>query len=486
MTDSWLGMYVHMHWGYNHPYAARTWTLDDWHAYLGGLAALGYNLLQIWPMVDTMPFPLTPSDKAHLEKIKQVIDLAHDEFDMPVWAVLSANAVGNDQAGDYPFESRPYFTCERLMNPGDPAERRELMEKRRAFLEPLRMADGFSIIDGDPGGYQGSTVDEFLQLLADHRALFDAMRSGIRLNYWMWWSWRAEIDHPLRALGYLANTLRVTLLGMADLNPEPWGLLACNRQHFDVVRGLGMESRTLYYPYGAIESEPSVPMTNNRPDQIEAVFQDIPPESYALGAMGNAQTHCFQLPHTYYFARCAQGGGRDAISLQQLAQELIPGHGETIAEAWAALATKDDARIAAARRRLAQSRRAKPRGGPLGGLLFNDPTRFLDDLGAQLAWKEAAAKVEGALQSGEDVLRTTRELCASLANLMERTGFRDYYGGPFAEIMHPLLDRLAQALPHEEPIRAALDEYADLRGHHVPERHGYLERLGKALGASLK
>ena len=485
MAHKWLGIYVHMHWGYKHPYAARTWTLDDWRAYLGGLTALGYNLLQIWPMVDTMPLPLTASDQAHLTKIGRVIDLAHDEFDMPVWIVLSANAVGNDQAGAFPFESRPYFTCERLMNPGDLAERRELMEKRRVFLEPLRMADGFSIIDGDPGGYPGSTVDKFIRLLADHRALFDAMRPGILLNYWMWWSWRSDMDHPVREMGPLANVLRETVSGMAALNPEPWGLLACNRGHLGVVRSLGMKSRTLYYPYGAIESEPSVPMTNNRPDQIQAVFQGIPPESHPLGSMGNCQTHCFQLPHTYHFAQFARGRERSAINLGKFAEELIPGHGATVAEAWEALAAMDGERIASARQGLAGMHRPEPGAGRLGGLLFDDPGRFLDDLSIQLAWKEAVTDVGDALQSGGDPAPLARALHAALTSLVERTGFRDFYGGPFAQIMHPLLDRLASELPNGLPIRAALDEYAELRGRHVPARHGYLARLVDALAASL-
>lgn len=29
-----IGMYVHQHWSYNHPYCARTWTLEDWRGYV--------------------------------------------------------------------------------------------------------------------------------------------------------------------------------------------------------------------------------------------------------------------------------------------------------------------------------------------------------------------------------------------------------------------------------------------------------------------
>src|ERR1700722_13296847 len=53
-----IGMYVHQHWPYNHPYAARTWTLEYWRVYADGLHRLGYNTFLIWPMLETMPDPL--------------------------------------------------------------------------------------------------------------------------------------------------------------------------------------------------------------------------------------------------------------------------------------------------------------------------------------------------------------------------------------------------------------------------------------------
>ena len=38
-----IGMYVHECWVYNRPYAARSWTDDDWRGYLDGLSRLGFN-----------------------------------------------------------------------------------------------------------------------------------------------------------------------------------------------------------------------------------------------------------------------------------------------------------------------------------------------------------------------------------------------------------------------------------------------------------
>src|SRR2546423_1870960 len=33
--EKMVGMYIHQHWPYNHPYCARTWTVEDWRGYCG-------------------------------------------------------------------------------------------------------------------------------------------------------------------------------------------------------------------------------------------------------------------------------------------------------------------------------------------------------------------------------------------------------------------------------------------------------------------
>ena len=59
-----IGMYVHQHWPYHHPYAARTWTLEDWRGYADGMKQIGYNSFLIWPMLEIVPDPPTASDRA--------------------------------------------------------------------------------------------------------------------------------------------------------------------------------------------------------------------------------------------------------------------------------------------------------------------------------------------------------------------------------------------------------------------------------------
>src|ERR1700680_2246192 len=108
--DKVVGMYIHQHWPYNHPYAARTWTVEDYRGYADGLKKLGYNTLVIWPLLETMPDPLTPSDQANLDKIGKVVDMLHDELDMRVFLTLCPNIVANNQeAAKLPFQKRHFF-----------------------------------------------------------------------------------------------------------------------------------------------------------------------------------------------------------------------------------------------------------------------------------------------------------------------------------------------------------------------------------------
>ncbi|MDK1030896.1 MAG: hypothetical protein QGD94_02710 [Planctomycetia bacterium] len=452
MSDTLLGMYMHMHWGYNHPYCARRWSIDDWRAYLSGLTALGYNLLQIWPMVDTMPLPLTPSDRAHLEKMKKVITIAH-EFEMTVHVGASANTIGNSKAGDYDFVGRPYFVAERLLNPADKAQVRELVEARKVFLEPLAEADGFWIIDSDPGGYQGSTAEEYVHLLAVHRRLLDGLRPGIKLLSWMWAGWTDKHNGEPQRRAWV-DAAR----GLAELDPEPWGFLACQKEHFKIIEDLGLLSRAIYFPYGTIEDEPSYPWTNCSIDRIEGAFTYIPAEKRRLGVMGNAQSHCVQLPHTCFFQHFACGGTKEDVDLQGFAEDVAPGFGKPLADGWHAMGGEDQSAPETALAALGRIPTASPMPvGRLSGLCFGRPGRLVDDLGAQVALKIAILKLREQVSRDGDVNGALRDLVKCLGVWSARLGFSDRYGGPFRALLHPVLEAISAKVAGGERLTEALD-----------------------------
>jgi hypothetical protein len=472
MSDKLVGMYIHMHWGYNHPYAARTWTFDDWRGYLTGLRGLGFNLVQIWPMLDTMPLPLTPSDRAHLEKLGQVIDMAHG-LGMRVHVGASANTIGNAQAADYPFETRPYFTAARRLNPGDNGEVAELMAARRVFMEPLAQADGFWIIDSDPGGYPGSTPAEFAELFEAHRTMLDGLRPGVELLYWMWQGWADDFDGSGGWGDSPQPCWREALERLIEIDPEPWGIEACWKGHFALTEALGLRDKTIYYPYGAIESEPSFPFTDWNPPRLQETFACIPAEQRPRGVLGNAQSHCLQLPHTYLFRHLAAGGDAGTVDLAAFGERIAPGLGEAVAQAWPALASDDSGGMANALAALPSGRAQEL--GDLAGLCFNQVDRLVADLRSQLELRAAVCLLRDDVEAHRDVAGSLEAMVPLLDEWASRHGFSDWCLGSFIEsVLEPLremasrdesgeLTGVLDAFSHENPHGATSRLIAGLR-----------------------
>lgn len=386
-----VGMYVHQHWPYNHPYCARTWTLEDWRGYAGGLKQLGYNTILVWPMLEIIPDPPTPSDRAALEKMSRVIEMLHEEQAMRVYLALCPNVAPDDaEAAKATFEKRHFFYCDQRVNPGDRDAMRHLMERREKVMGPLREADGVCIIDSDPGGYPGSTNQEFVDLLVEHRRLFDRLRPGIELVYWMHVGWLGyNRFYETGVLSFSTDEENTDALSrLMRANPEPWGLA----NGLPLAEKLGIARRVISFNYGRIEGEPSFPLTNFGGDSAREGGSAPGPR----GVMGNAQTHCVQLPNTFAFARGAQGLPVTEADYVAFAEDLIPGQGTRIVEGWKALHGSDSAGM----RSLADQLDAVPdsalQPGRLGGLLFGSPRRFLSDLAMQLRMRAAYAALREA------------------------------------------------------------------------------------------
>jgi hypothetical protein len=377
-------MYVHQHWPYNHPYCARTWTLEDWRGYADGLKQLGYNAILVWPVLETIPDPPTPSDTANLEKMRAVIDMLHSEFGMRVWIALCPNVAPIDEAAaSVPFEKRHFFYSDMRENPGDPDAVARLMARREKIMGPLREADGVCIIDSDPGGYPYSTNQEFVDLLVAHRRLFDSLRPGIEIIYWMHAGWLGyNRFYETAVLSFSTDEENTDALArLMQANPEPWGIA----NGLPLAEKLGIADRVISYNYGRIEGEPSFPMTNFGGDFAWEGGRAPGPR----GVMGNAQTHCVQLPNTFAFARGAQDLPVTEADYVEFAEELIPGQGARIVEGWKTLQGTDTAAMRTAADALDAIPEASLQTGRLRGLLLGSPRRFLSDLALQLRMRAA-------------------------------------------------------------------------------------------------
>ena len=420
-----VGMYIHQHWPYNHPYAARTWTVDDYRGYCGDLHKLGYNAVMIWPVLETMPDPPTASDLASLRKIAAVVDMLHGEFGMRSYIALCPNvAPKNAEAAKAPFERRHFFETDRRVNPADRADVAAMMRQRTTLLGFLRKADGVVIIDSDPGGYPGSTNAEFVDLMLEHRQLLDRLRPGIELVYWMHVGWPAygrwyqsgKFNWGTEAEGVEALTL------LKQRNPKPWGIA----NGLKYAEKCGLAGKVISYNYGAIEGEPSMPMTRFDTAGAYAAGRNRGPR----GVMGNAQTHCVQLPNTFAFARGATGKPLARADLVAFAEQLIPGQGALIVAAWEHVESTDASASRALADRLEQLSRSSLQPGVFNGLLFGDPQRFLVDLATMLRLRAALEDFVSATGTGSALKPQLRSFTTALEAWHARTGYENVFGLP--------------------------------------------------------
>lgn len=417
-----VGMYVHEAWVYNRPYAARAWTDDDWRGYLDGLHRLGFNLVSIWPMTETIPHPMTPSDQAKLEQHRRVIDMAHKQFGMKVWIVLAPNVIPiDDYARRVPFETRAFYGSDLRVNPADPQAVKAMMDRREVLLKPLAEMDGLVIIDSDPGGYPNSTNREFVDLLMQHRKLLDGLRpNAIELVYWCWAGWQAYCRYY--ATGEFTDAPEKefldTLNMLKDRNPEPWGIA----RGLEYARKAGLQSKVINFSYGAIEGEPAFPITNFGRHALGDPYasgRELGPR----GTQANAQSHCIQLPGTFAFSRGAQGLPLTDADYLKFADDLIVGQGEAILAGWKAIAGLDSEPMKQAAARLTPLSKTKLQLGPLKGLLFGDGRRFVSDLAIMLRVKAACLDFMAAADANRPLRGPLAELITWFDRWQVITGY---------------------------------------------------------------
>jgi len=209
---------------------------------------------------------------------------------------------------------------------------------------------------------------------------------------------------------------------MIDRVPEPWGLYVNNLTHFEATERLGLQEKRLQLPYGLIEGEPTFPLTNWGPAHLDKVvnryFPDYSPEQFPRGRMGNAQTHCLQLPHTYLFAHLAQGRALDTADLEGFAADLLPGCADLVARAWSLLeedAPEEQMELAGL---VELAARGDQPTGRFRGLLFGDGARFLIDLAMNLQVRARLYNLSIAVECGRGIVEALRvdEACRAFTN----------------------------------------------------------------------
>ena len=423
------GMYAHQHWAYNHPYSLRTWTVEQWKSYVDILALMRVNLFQIWSMAGILPVPLSPEDEAFLRRYPPVIDYAKQNHGMEVWIGECANNMC-DKRDVPPVTERDYFKVESLKNPGDSNQMAQLRAARAEFYKVCDNADGYWVIDSDPGGWKGSPASEFVDILMMNRELINhhaILGRDAKLVYWMWFGWGNKEQK---------ENWRDTVRELLQRSPEPWLLTAAFPEHWQVAEESGVLNRVIYYPYGAVEPEPSLPFTTVFPPVLQKAL-DVPQRvSKVRGAMGNAQTPVCQLPNIYYFTRALwdielrnQPADR---AMRELARLVYPQNTELLTNAWLSLGNPEapNAEALAEQLEMFEKNQQLGRLGPIGIKLFPDQGQLARDLAAQLRIHSAAMTfckmVRGGQPDDEKLLELLTRYCRLSLAWRRHTGFRNY------------------------------------------------------------
>lgn len=422
------GMYAHQHWDYAHPYALRTWTIEQWKRYVDILAIMRVNLFQIWSMAGILPTPFSPEDEAFLRRYPPVIEHAKANHGMEVWIGECANNVCEGKNLP-PVAQRDYFKAETLKNPGDPEQMAQLEAARAEFYKVCNNADGYWVIDSDPGGCEGSPSSEFVDILMMNRRLINRhtlLGEKAKLVYWMWLGW----GNNKREQNWLD-----TAEDLAGRSPEPWLLTAAGEGHWKVADELKLTSKTIYYPYGAIEPEPSLPFTTVVPDVVKKVL-DVPDRIGSIrGVMGNAQTPICQLPNIYYFTRAAWNMEHRTDpaywAVYELARLIYPERAALLSRAWLSLGdprARDAEALADKLESLEKSGRLG-RSGPIGMKLFPDSGQVARDLAAQLRIHATAVNFCKMVEKGsaeKELFEQLARYCLLSLAWRKNTGFRNY------------------------------------------------------------
>jgi hypothetical protein len=423
---------IHLNgWPLNYPYAFRAWKEADWKKFIDIAWAQRINLFYLWPFMEILPVPLSTEDESYLQEVRRVVDYAHNQRGMEVWIMQSANRIGTSNCGTRDPRFRAYWVndCQKDMNPADPQQFERILKSFEAFYRIVNNADAFVMIDSDPGGWPQSPISDQVRIFQAARKLLDQHSNyggQTRLIDWMHVGWGrhkffTSSDAVVAAydwtdknpdesdVAFMGETIRKF---KADMK-EPWGLIAGQPPYLEIVKKEDVLEKTVYLPYGAIESEPAFPATNLGQEQVRKVFDRASQFPGLSGVMGNNQLMLLQFPRTFYFYSIAWDkeyeNRLEPDVLLDLAAQLYPDQKQLIADAFLSLRENDSDRINSVLARLnsvLQTGMGRP--GALGRRLFPDAGSVARNLQMQLEIRAARQAMLKALKGKPTVEESSR------------------------------------------------------------------------------
>jgi hypothetical protein len=479
---------IHLNgWPLNYPYAFRSWKEADWKRFVDIAWAQRINLFYLWPFMEILPVPLSKEDDAYLHEVQRVVDYAKNQRGMEVWIMQSANRIGASDCGTPDPRVRPYWVneCQKDMNPAEPQQFGRIMKSFEALYKIVSNADAYCMIDSDPGGWPQSPISDQVEIFKGARKLLDQYsvgKSKTKLVDWMHVGWGrhkffTSTDSVVAAydwtdknpdesdVAFMEETIRYFKTHLQ----EPWQLIAGQPPYLSVIQKEGVQGKTVYLPYGAIEHEPAFPATNLGQESVRRVFDKANQYPGLLGVLGNNQLVLLQFPRTFYFFATAWDreykNRPEAEVMLDLAEQLYPEHRQLIADSFLALRETDTGKIDFALNGLNKLLEAHDAGraGALGRLLFPDHLSIVRTLKMQLEIRAARQRLLETLRGKPSVPESAALVENYLDKLLawnKETGWdkmieitiwpRPIYeeGKDFTEGMYRLKQLLAQGAPY--------------------------------------
>ncbi|MCC7498170.1 MAG: hypothetical protein IT160_11380 [Bryobacterales bacterium] len=382
------GFYLHGAWVMDYPFSVRTWQRADFARMFRLLHRLGFNTVMIWPGAENAPMPLSPEDSSVLRGYRPVIDDAH-RASLECWITYCPDVIARDGIRATPWPARSLYHWMTTIHISDPASGPAYLRHRAEVLRLFDNADGFVVIDGDPGGYPGAPVSEYLRILDSDQAAVP----GKLIIPWIWSGWGRLIDKAGFWKEPVAPYVRATLEALKARPGRPLEIMpgrshredwANGRANIEIAEQLGLIPRSTLMVYEAIEFEPTPPAAVLQFDLIRSnLRQESRLAPAARGVFGNAQQPVMVLPNLYFFARASRDLAylerSDAGVLADLAAE-VGGDAAVLVPAWSCLELPLEKLPAALPTRL----RSMKLAGTLAADLPGGPARYVQILAAQV------------------------------------------------------------------------------------------------------
>jgi len=316
--------YLHGSWVMEHPFAIRKWERQDFGKMFRLLHQLGFNTVMWWPTPEVAPMPLSDEDAQSLRAFRDIVDDAH-KAGLECWIAYCPSVISKEEVRSVPWPKRSLYASMETLRLTDEKLASAYLGHRQKVLKLLDNADAFVVIDGDPGGYTGAPVEEYVRILkSDQQAV-----PGKRIIPMIWNGWGRDTTEGGFWKQPVAPLSAASLEALKGTLSEPWELLpgrshregwANGRVNIVETEKAGLMPRSTLMCYEAIEFEPSQPAAVLQFDLIRnALKEEGKFASTARGVMGNAQQPIMVLPNLYYFAR----GAADLSYLDKPQDEVL-------------------------------------------------------------------------------------------------------------------------------------------------------------------